>query len=158
MEFRFVVDSMLGKLARWLRILGYSTIYDPKLNDDGLIEKGKEGWILLTSDEELSGRAFRDGVKVIKIEHGDITSQLTQVFKTLNLTPKPEEARCSLCNGLLVEIDIDEAEKKGYNIPPTVQTVWKCVECGHLYWKGSHWDNINRVVREINSRLVRSDS
>ena len=65
---RFVVDGMLGKLARWLRMLGHEVDYDPGLNDSSLLDlTERKGAVLLTRDEELHNRAEARHVRAILV-------------------------------------------------------------------------------------------
>jgi uncharacterized protein with PIN domain len=128
---KFIVDAMLGRLAKWLRLLGYDTIYNKMLNDDELINIAKnENRILLTRDESLFKKAIKSNVSAKLISSTDFMIAL----KELNL-PLDESiigSRCTICNTILVE------EKTN---------IWKCPNCGKLYWQGKHWKDINRRIK-----------
>jgi uncharacterized protein with PIN domain len=138
----FIADAMLGKLARWLRILGFDTAYEPSLSDDGLILKAKEeGRALLTRDIALHKKASRDGVKSYLIREKENISLLKEVAPLL-IEPSPG-SRCPACNLPLTlnpprELDLLVTGYEGRN--------WRCPSCGKLYWHGSHWKGIRRTL------------
>ncbi|MEN3034731.1 MAG: Mut7-C RNAse domain-containing protein [Candidatus Methanosuratincola sp.] len=136
---RFVADAMLGKLARWLRIIGYDTEYLPSAGDDELISAAEGGGrLLLTRDSELFRRAARRGVPAILIKSTTIVGELSEIARTLGLRPSGE-TRCPLCNELLVE------RRDGHGVPAKGE-VWECPRCGKFYWHGTHWLKINETL------------
>ena len=90
---KFLADVMLGRLAKWLRILGYDTLYFRDMDDQELIRRAvRDSRILLTRDRELSKR---DGFRVLLIADEDLESQLAQILKTMDLEPHiGDEIRC----------------------------------------------------------------
>ncbi|MGI6210058.1 MAG: Mut7-C RNAse domain-containing protein, partial [Anaerolineae bacterium] len=75
----FIADAMLGKLARWLRLAGYDTIYDAALDDRELARRAREsGRILLTRDRELAGRR---GVRAYLVQSEQVQEQLEEVLR-----------------------------------------------------------------------------
>ncbi|HDN80063.1 MAG TPA: hypothetical protein ENG33_06340, partial [Chloroflexi bacterium] len=100
---KFLADSMLGSLAKWLRILGYDTLYFPNMEDSELARLAmKEGRVLLTRDQEL---ARRKGLKALLIKSEKLQEQITQVFRELNLEKKNPFSRCPVCNTPLQPVD-----------------------------------------------------
>jgi len=82
----FLVDAMLGNIAKKLRLLGYDSEYSSNINDDELILKAeKENRIIITKDELLSHQARKKNVPVIQITADEETDQLTQIYKNLEL-------------------------------------------------------------------------
>jgi len=137
-EARLVVDAMLGSLARWLRILGYDTLYDQRLDDPALARLARaEGRVLLTRDRQL---ASRRGIQAILVQSDHLREQLAQVLAEL---PPPDGAafgRCVVCNAPLEEVDKASIEGR---VP---EYVWEtqadfrlCRRCGRIYWRGTHW-------------------
>lgn len=139
----FVADTMLGRLARWLRILGYDTAYEKSIADDLLIERAlREDRWLLTRDGYLAQR------KVLRGRHTLITSdyldgQLSQLREALHLSLDPSEQRpfrCANCNVVLSPISPREAIPL---VPPYVAQHYdhfaQCPRCRHVYWPGTHW-------------------
>jgi len=143
---KFVVDRMLGKLARWLRILGYDTLY-PDAKDEELIEMGnREGRTLITRDKEL---ALRCGNSIL-ITTFTIEDQLGEMLKNgLRIDEKEMFTRCTLCNSVLQEIDKNNVQGK---IPQKSfennEKFWYCKNCDKYYWKGKHWVDIKKKIEK----------
>lgn len=154
---RFVVDGMLGKVALWLRLLGYDTIYSPKDDDDRLLEIAQsEDRVLLTSDELLHERAEKGGISSMLLR-GGVDDEIAILFRRFNIQPSidPSKSRCSKCNGLLVEIGKDEKERvKGLVLEQTYNyydKFWLCTTCNSVYFQGGHWKNIRSYMDRIRS-------
>jgi uncharacterized protein with PIN domain len=135
---RFVVDAMLGRLARWLRVLGYDTLYFSNADDAALARRAlADDRILLTRDVEL---ARRRGVRVILISDDRVENQLREMVNILPLTAEEAFSRCLNCNAPLVELERTQARDL---VPPYVfatQTRFRCCAgCGKIYWRGTHW-------------------
>ena len=136
---RFLADAMLGRLARWLRVIGYDTAYDPTAADRRLVSlAAAEGRVLLTRDRHLL-RELRPA-RAIEIR-GDVPlEQLRQVVTRLDL-PAPGElfTRCLLCNEVLSPVPEGERERLvpegARGLPGPVR---RCPRCGRVYWAGSH--------------------
>lgn len=145
---RFVVDAMLGKLARWLRLLGYDTVYDQSLDDKALIESSKsEGRILITRDGDLFRRASKEGVRAILIRSENITGALLEISHLIkNSAINSIGTRCTLCNTPLVEADRTKMLSEEI---PKVGPLWTCPKCGKVYWHGSHWRGIEERIKII---------
>ncbi|RLI34065.1 hypothetical protein DRO53_04455 [Candidatus Bathyarchaeota archaeon] len=154
-ELRFLVDGMLGSLARWLRMLGYDVEYAAELEDGELIRIAKaSGRILLTRDLQLYRTASRRGVEVFLVDASNVAEALRSLSKRfpLRLRVEPSASRCPLCNSPLREASRSEVEGK---VPQGVyrrrRKFWVCVNpsCGKVYWKGSHWDKIKETLRKV---------
>lgn len=134
---------MLGTLAKWLRILGYDTLYDPGLDDYQLMRLARaEERVLLTRDGEL---ARRRGIDSLLIESQVLEKQLRQVLSALDLEPAlaPALSRCPVCNELLVPLDRQAARTRvpAY-VARTQQHFRLCPGCQRVYWRGSHWQQM----------------
>jgi uncharacterized protein with PIN domain len=159
----FLIDQMLGELARWLRLLGYDTHYDKGLTDDELISRSKtENRILLTSDLELFRKAIKQGAHSLLIKPGNLASRLAVVAKKygLELRLDPANSRCPICNGKIREhTDMNELRKK---VPTRVlnanKEFWVCTVCGKTYWIGGHWKNITKTISEVKLILQQQSS
>ncbi len=140
---RFLLDGMLGSLARWLRIGGVDTEYRKDTPDDALIEEAlTDSRILLTRDEALVNRAHKRGVEAIYVENGD-EKVLSQLSEKLNLTLDPTRARCPKCNHAVEKVAKAEvAGKVPEGTYAAVDDYWVCPGCGGIYWRGSHWPRI----------------
>ena len=141
---------MLGRLARWLRALGYDTSYDESLADPVLVElaNGQER-ILLTRDRHLL-RELRPA-RALEIRHDDPLWQLHAVATELTLPPPLQLfTRCLLCNVPLEELDAREAQPL---LPPGVRglpgPVRRCPQCGRLYWEGSHVRRMRAALERV---------
>jgi uncharacterized protein with PIN domain len=150
---RFVVDLMLGNLSRWLRILGYDTIYGIKDDDELLKVSEKQKRILITSDRNLARKA----VDVVFIKNGlKIEEQLILLKKTLKLRiPKEPQLRCPECNTPLRKAKKKEIEelkeriKKENKKWKETTNVYFCKNCKKFYWEGSHWRNIKKILLNV---------
>ena len=144
---KFLVDHMLGKLAKYLRFMGYDTYYPERgMDDDMLLQIAKkEGRIIITRDKELAKRS--NGLYVAS---EDYIQQLKIVIKTFNLNDEHMLSRCSICNEILVPIEKDEVKDK---VPPYVyehnDEFYRCPKCGRIYWWGTHTQRIESTIREI---------
>jgi len=147
---RFAADAMLGRLARWLRVLGYDTFYETTVPDAVLVRLAhEEGRFLLTRDRHLL-RELRPA-RALEVRQDDPLAQLRQVVESLALAPPHELfTRCLLCNALLAQLTEAEAlallpsGMEGIHGP-----VRRCPQCGRLYWDGSH-------VRRMRAALERA--
>lgn len=151
---RFLADGMLGKTARWLRILGYDTVYLRSEADENLIRIcSAEDRILLTSDKKLYVEAVKAGVQTLLIEGRSEAERLARIASTLNLKfeVNPDRSRCPECNSTLRRIKVEEAEAKG--VPEGVlrwnRIFWACTGCGKVYWIGSHARRIKEFLLKV---------
>lgn len=142
---------MLGKLARYLRILGYDTIYNQDLDDNDLLDiSKKEGRIILTRDRKLKENAERENVRCILIEKSSpIWLALKQLKNevSIELNFDIEVTRCPLCNGELKKTDRPQL---AYHKFSNKYSYYICTKCGSIYWEGKHLINIKRVLNEAN--------
>lgn len=141
----FVVDGMLGSLARWLRILGYDTDYVNQRDDAELVRIARaEDRVLLTRDRELAGRR---GVRALLVESGSLDEQLAQVIAAFSLSFGGGR-RCSVCNTVLLEATREEV---AHRVPAYVlrrhHRFQHCPGCNRVYWRGSHWRNMQTRLK-----------
>ena len=138
-EPRFLCDAMLGRLARWLRVLGYDTHYERDIADAralGLCQR--QGRILLTRDRGLAQRAR--GIERLLVESEHLDEQLAAVVGALGLDlSRPRLTRCLLCNRRTRRV---KPEAVAELVPPYVRSRTKeftrCPVCGRVFWPGSH--------------------
>jgi len=147
-EIKLLADGMLGRLARWLRILGYDTAYDPALTDLELVRRARaEGRVLLTRDRQL---AARRGVSSLLVESEQVEAQLIQVMEALHLSAERSFSRCPVCNTPLKEVSPQEVQDR---VPPyilrTQRVFRRCPHCHRLYWRGSHWEHMNQRLKTL---------
>lgn len=147
-EPRFLADMMLGRLARWLRALGYDTLYEQSLDDAALAELARrENRILLTRDVELTRRRK---LRAFLIHDDKVLRQLCQVVLEFGLKNTAAFTRCIECNTELVPLERGEAAPL---VPPyvfeTQMQFRRCPSCGKVYWRGTHWTRMQNVVRGL---------
>lgn len=147
---KFIVDSMLGKLSKWLRILGYDTIYDAGMSDEQLFFQAHlERRVLLTRDNELAGRMNPHNRLFIFSE--EVREQVKQVLVTYHLEPGDKIfTRCTLCNSLVepIEKELIQGKVPDY-IYETVDEFVQCKTCHKIYWPGSHLKGVRKILHEI---------
>ena len=154
---KFLVDGMLGKLARWLRMLGQDVTYDTGLGDNELLELAKkESRVLLTKDLELYKRAASRNIETNYIEGTTEPERLSEVSIRygLALVIDMDKTHCPVCNTLLKpaskELLRDELQTNTY---AHYDKFWKCPNCGQIYWQGAHWKQINNTLNEAQKKL-----
>lgn len=139
---------MLGRLATWLRLLGYDTAYQPDAADAQLARVARaEARILLTRDVELTRRR---GLRCVLIESEQVEDQVRQVFRAFNLTARAAFSRCAECNHTLV--DVSKESVRGA-VPPyvfhTQERFRCCPQCARVYWRGTHWARIVGQLQDL---------
>ncbi|MBI5253540.1 MAG: Mut7-C RNAse domain-containing protein [Euryarchaeota archaeon] len=150
---KFIADSMLGRLARWLRLSGYDVAYANDVSDNSILEHAKSGRILLSKDKKLCEKAKNMSIDATLVTSDNILEQLKQVVRERKLIIRsaPEFSRCPMCNSDVEEI---KKEKIKDRVPKTVferiSEFWECRSCGKIYWHGGHWKNIRERVRSLN--------
>lgn len=152
-KMELLVGPPLGKLARWLRILGFDTEYDASLNMQECINYCQEyNRIFITRSNEANKRAEILGIQSFVIKKTNISDQLKELSIRGIKLPKLDigKARCSLCNGKIllctaseVKALIPEGSKKRY------QEFYRCNACNQPYWEGSHWIRIRETIEGI---------
>ncbi|HID93458.1 MAG TPA: hypothetical protein EYP60_05110 [bacterium (Candidatus Stahlbacteria)] len=137
-NMRFIVDFMLGKLARKLRILGFDTIYVRVTNRDEILRKAlAEKRVLLTRSHAFPKR---EDILIINSEY--VKEQLKEVMSTFKLKPKPF-TRCIICNTLLQSVKKEAVKGKvPFFVFQTHDDFVYCKKCNKFYWKGSHYKNM----------------
>lgn len=144
-----LLDAMLGRLARWLRLLGYDAAYLADTDDIEVVRQARaEARLILTRDR---GLAARRGVQAMLIDSQAIDEQIRQVQDSIGLPPEPVTPRCPVCNTPLEPLSREAAQGR---VPPYVwraHTVFRaCPGCHRVYWNGTHW-------AAIQGRLGRAD-
>lgn len=149
---RFIADVMLGRLAKWLRILGFDTLYFNNIGDNEVIKIAKqEQRILLTGDTRLV--RSKKTCNYILIKSTEITEQLNEVLpvSTLkSLNPLISKSRCVKCNG---DLKIIERESVSDDLPEHIflsfNSFFRCSNCGKVYWEGSHKKMIDAKIKDM---------
>lgn len=146
MSEQLLLDVMLGKLARYLRMCGYDAAYaqDRGIEADEQIREwaNSEGRILVTRDRELAART--DGA--ILLDCRDIEAQLAELAAVGFEIELPETpTRCSVCNGSVRAVG---GESRPEHAPDDGE-LWQCQDCEQHFWKGSHWDRVTATIQGI---------
>lgn len=149
-EPKFVLDVHLGKLARYLRMLGIDVLYENSYSKDDLVNISLEKRrAILTRDRNLLKRNEITHAYWIRSE--DPLEQAKEVVERFHLQNELKEfSRCMECNGVLESVDKEEIIEE---IPPKVQAYqtefYRCPQCRRLYWKGSHYERMKDLISRI---------
>jgi uncharacterized protein with PIN domain len=155
-EMKFICDRMLGKLATWLRISGYDTLYigDLRVDDeDEFLLKNYLDRVLITKDRDLFAKSKKIGREAFLVKSNNVAEQMKEL-KALGVKFQIVMDRCSVCNTPLRKPTEDEAlaALKEMNLGKDMlekYELWFCENCKKLYWMGSHWVNMIRFLRKI---------
>ena len=146
---KFLVDNMLGRLARWLRILGYDAVYSKSGINCAVIQTDNDPErIILTRNTRLFKNLGNKGALFIKDDYFRL--QVRQVAQELglNLEKNTFLSRCVECNEKLSPITKEEAESK---IPEyvfqTQSNFRQCKKCGRIYWQGTHYFQMENLIK-----------
>jgi uncharacterized protein with PIN domain len=147
----FIADKTLGKLAKWLRILGYDTIYWRSDDLTGLLSRAlEEGRALITKDSKLyQGKGT---VRALLIQEDNPFLQLQEVLRHFRLPVNKEMlfTRCLICNASLEEVVPEEVKEEVPDyIYHTHQEFSRCPSCRKVYWAGTHYGQMAKVVERL---------
>jgi len=153
-EPKFIVDHNVGKLAKWLRMMGYNTILFKEEDDGSLIRAAlAQNRVILTKDSQLmKRRVITSGrLRAVFLDTDDPKAQLRKVIQTLHLDCRYKPfSICLECNHLLLEKDREEVRGR---VPPyvfeTKEQFMECPSCHRIYWRGTHWLAMNRVLERL---------
>ncbi|MBI5327876.1 MAG: Mut7-C RNAse domain-containing protein [Deltaproteobacteria bacterium] len=151
MEYRFIADAMLGKLAKWLRIMGCDVEYFSSISDKELVERAySSGRIILTRDTLLIRRRKAKNNHLF-IHSDSYKEQVKQVVKHFSIDPFTGLlTRCLICNILLKDIERELVKTKMPQYVYETQDSFKiCPSCSRLYWQATHRDKMVRQLMEI---------
>ncbi len=149
-ELRFVLDNHLGKLASYLRLLGFDSVYRNDFDDRELAEiSSQQGRVLLTRDRGLLKRS--------QVTHGycvrakDPEEQIVEIMRRFDLGGLAEPfKRCTHCNGLLRPVSKAEVYDR---LEPKTKLYYQdfkiCEQCRQIYWKGSHFERMEKFVEDV---------
>jgi uncharacterized protein with PIN domain len=152
---RFVADVMLGSLAKWLRIMGFDTLYFRVIDDNELVKVAKQqGRMLLTRDIGIC--ISKKTGQCLFIRSQDTMEQIREVLKALGTQPDKiiSPQRCASCNGELLPVERNAVFGE---VPEYVfwnaRSFLKCGDCGKVYWEGSHKIVIDAVIAALNKDM-----
>ncbi len=149
-EVRFSADAMLGKLAHWLRLLGFDCAYENDIADAELVRRAiEQGRFVLTRDRVLPDEWRAPDICVVRAVQ--TIEQLGEVVRRFDLSGEVRLfTRCSECNRrLTVAAAADLRGRVPARILATHEPLRECMECGRVYWQGSHTRHIQRVVEQL---------
>ena len=153
----FLVDAMLGNIAKKLRLFGFDSEYFSDADDHELLEKAKnENRVMISRDRNLVALAEKNGISSIYITKEKEIEQFLEIIKTAHLKLNEisgDVARCTKCNSTTSRIRKSDIETK---IPKRIleynDKFWKCTRCAQIYWEGTHIKNLQEFVRKIKSK------
>jgi len=156
---KFIVDINVGRLAKWLRMMGYDTLLFDGDDDSRMIVNAlREGRIVITKDTQVVKRGVITSgkLKAVLITSDDPELQMQKVMETLGLDShfKPFTI-CLECNHPLLERDRQEVEDR---VPPhvlqTQSEYAECPACHRVYWKGTHWQAMTKKLQGFKEKLT----
>ncbi|MBN1375441.1 MAG: Mut7-C RNAse domain-containing protein [Dehalococcoidia bacterium] len=159
---KFIVDANAGKLAKWLRMMGFDTLFFDE-PDDGMMVKIAltQDRTIITRDTEFMKRhaVTTHRVRAILVSGDNPGLQMQTVLDVLDLTDKTKRfTRCLECNTELQQLDKKEAEGL---VPERVFQIHNqymiCKSCGRIYWRGTHWKAMSDKLLEFESTRPSGD-
>lgn len=145
----FIADKMLGRLARWLRVIGQDVAYGPELSGAGLVRAARrEGRFILTRDRRIERR---HPPPYLLIDSDDFRAQLRQVIAACRLEPlKDAFTRCVECNTPFAPIAKEEIKDR---VPPYVFATQEkfslCRKCRRVYWPATHQEKMAEELKAL---------
>jgi uncharacterized protein with PIN domain len=152
---RFILDVHLGKLARYLRMLGFDTAYDRDMDSSTLIESSlRHERVILTRDLAI--------LKQNRVTHGywlrhhEPRQQLQEILLALDLFRQLQPfTRCMHCNGPIHPVNKAVIEGRiDPNIFQRFREFWQCKDCGKIYWRGSHYESMLQLVSKLSQEYI----
>jgi hypothetical protein len=153
-ELRFIVDHNVGKLARWLRMMGFDSLFFDGTDDSHMVARAlAEGRVILTRDTQImKRRVITSGrIKAVLINSDDPERQMQQLMDTLDLNRQFRPfTLCLECNQPLLERSREEVKDL---VPPyvykTQRQYMECPACHRIYWRGTHWEAMSRMLETL---------
>ncbi len=152
---KFVCDDNLGRLARWLRALGYDTAFRSDISDREVLTLALDDHrAILTRDHALAEQALAR--KYLIIRSNKPLRQLWEVIETFALNPRQDAlfTRCAMCNEPVKSIEKGDFADE---IPPyvfrTQERFFRCASCGRIFWEGTHVQHMKAQLAEIGITL-----
>lgn len=148
---KLLLTKELGRLAKWLRILGIDALYFKDENVGSLIILAlRDNRIILTRNHRLPCTL---GIKKVIIRAERIKEQISETLKALNIRPDSNImfSRCTICNEELTGVAKEQIrERVPEYVFKTQDSFMICPSCKRIYWMGTHWGNVNEVLKAIN--------
>ncbi len=148
---------MLGKLTRWLRMLGQNVTYSSKLDDAQLCSIAqKERRVLVTRDLELYQQATAKGIVAFYLEGKTEAERLAELARRFDISLEVDLkiSRCPKCNARIQWTQKENvASKVKKNTFVHYNDFWECPKCEQIYWQGAHWERIRKTLEEAKEKL-----
>ena len=148
---KFILTPELGRLAKWLRILGFDAVYSSQVRFSSLlVDALRDNRVILTRNAHFINKARM--TRSIHVKSDQTEQQLKQVFKELHIKPDKEMmfSRCIICNTPLLEIDKQKVmDKVPAYVFKTQDDFLTCPSCLRIYWQGTHWGNVAQALARI---------
>lgn len=148
---KFILTQELGRLSKWLRILGYDAVYFADSNYSALLLQAlRDGRIVITRNAGIVHKMR--AIRLVQVTSDEVNEQLKQVIGQLNISPAQRQmfTRCLICNTELSGIDKQLIRHK---VPEyvfnTQDAFFSCPSCRRIYWPGTHWGNAQRFLEKI---------
>ena len=152
-QYRFVVDVNVGRLAKWLRVMGYDTEFPRGEDDNDLVRIAlRENRVLVTRDAGIGRRrAVRQGLmRLVHIKDDGLRSQLRQLVRDLTLNLEGGFSRCVHCNQLLHPVEKGAvASRLPHYVFQNHQNFMECSQRRRLYWRGTHWSAMVSQLAQV---------
>jgi uncharacterized protein with PIN domain len=151
---RFIVDHNVGKLARWLRMMGFDSLFFTGGDDSAMIRQALAGGrVILTRDTEIGKRRVINSgrVRAVVFRSESPEQQIRHLLSEFDLMKQSRPfTLCLECNQPLAEKSPDDVRER---VPPYVfatQTQFmECPACRRVYWRGTHWEAMRRKLEEL---------
>ncbi|MCW4018382.1 MAG: Mut7-C RNAse domain-containing protein [Candidatus Bathyarchaeota archaeon] len=156
----FILDGMLGKLTRWLRMMGHDAKYSTADDAELLEIAKKEKRVLLTRDLALYQQAAAKGTEAYYVEASTEPERLAELAKRFGIRVEIDltQSRCPKCNTNLITAPKEEiADQVKKNTLLHYDEFWRCPNCGAVYWQGSHWTKIRATLEEAKEKLKKEN-
>jgi uncharacterized protein with PIN domain len=148
------VDHNVGKLAKWLRMMGYDSLFFNGSDDSHMVKQAlAEGRVILTRDTEIMKRRviLKGRLKAVLIDSEEPEQQMNQLMTTIDLRQQLRPfTLCLECNQPLVERKPEEVSDR---VPPyvykTQSQYMECPACHRIYWRGTHWEAMTRKLEKL---------
>ncbi len=157
-----LADSMLGKIAKKLRIFGFDTLYPKDADDKTILTMASSSKrIVLTKDKQLYNNSIKKNLSCILLHSESEVDNFITIMNYLNIksiNPIPNEnTRCTLCNETLNPIPKESVTNKvPEKVFVNIDLFFECNNCSKVYWAGNHIKDTNHLIEQINNALYQS--